>query len=118
MLKTRQLFILLIIPKRNLFCSHNGNVYIKAAEKALEKDLFYYKPAKHAASRKPWYYHSAVVHSTLKKKIKDMFNSAGLDGSSISNRNLRATGVSRMYSKGIREKYKKWSSQHFRCSII
>jgi phosphopantothenoylcysteine synthetase/decarboxylase len=47
-----------------------------------------------------------------------MFDSAGLDGSSISNRNLRATGVSRMYSKGIPEKLIMERSGHLSTSGV
>ena len=76
----------------------------KLPPKAVEKDLFYCKPAKSAVDGKPWYHETAVGHNTLKKKLKDMFLEAGLDSINISNHSLRATGVSRMYNKGIPEK--------------
>lgn len=51
-----------------------------------------------------WYYDSPIGHNLLARKLKTMFESAGLDGENISNHSLRATGVSRMFAQGVPEK--------------
>lgn len=75
----------------------------KLPQKAIEKDLFYCKPAKNF-EKGVWYYDSPIGHNLLARKLKTMFESAGLDGENISNHSLRATGVSRMFAQGVPEK--------------
>ena len=74
---------------------------------ALEKDCFYCRPKRCGSSAVPdgpWYDNQPVGHNVLKKKLKEMFESAGLQAETKSNHSLRATGISRLYSAGVPEK--------------
>lgn len=91
----------------------------KLPVKAFEKDIFYCKPAKNIPDvGKPWYFDTAVGHNTLKKKLKDIYSSAGLDTSAISNHSLRATSVTRLYEKGVPEKMIMERSGHLSTSGV
>ena len=60
------------------------DLYIsKLSPKAVEKDLFFCKPVKSILAGKPWYHDTPVGHNTLKKKLKNLFLSAGLDAENI-----------------------------------
>ena len=81
------------------------DLYIsKLSPKAVEKDLFFCKPVKSILAGKPWYHDTPVGHNTLKKKLKNLFLSAGLDAENISNHSIRATGVTRLYDERVPEK--------------
>ena len=87
----------------------------KLPPKAVGKDLFYCKPAKSAVNGKPWYHVTAVGHNTSKKKLKDMFLEAGLDGINISNHSLRATGVSGIIQQYWKQNIVKRERKHGHC---
>ena len=90
----------------------------KLSKKAVEKDIFYCKPAKSPSLGKPWYYDMPVGHNTLQRKLKDMFIEAGFDSENVSNHSLRATGISRMYSGGVAEKLIMERSGHLSISGV
>ena len=77
---------------------------LKIPDAAKEKDLFYCKPKKTPSEDGAWYYSTPIGHNLLACRLKDMFISAGMDIENIQNHSLRATGISRMYAKGIPEK--------------
>ena len=92
----------------------------KLPESAFEKELFYCRPVpvKHMKDDKPWYYDTPVGHNILKTKLKVMFEAVGLDAGGISNHSLRATGVTRMYDKGVPEKIIMERSGHLSISGV
>ena len=67
---------------------------------------------------KPWYYDTPLGHNTLKKKLKNLFLSAGLDAENISNHSIRATGVTRLYDEGVPEKLIMERSGHLSTSRV
>ena len=71
--------------------------FSKLPQTALEKDFFYWRPKRCLVSgllpEGPWYVY------VFKSKLKEMFKIAGL-----SIHNLRATGISRLYSARVPEK--------------
>ena len=74
---------------------------------ALEKDCFYCRPKRCGSSAVPdgpWYDNQPVGHNVLKMKLKEMFQSAGLQTETKSNHSLRTAGISRLYSAGVIEK--------------
>ena len=74
-------------------------------EDAKQRNLFYCKPkAKFAQEDPSWYYNIPVGHNLLSRRLKDMFMAAGLNSQGINNHGLRASGITRMYAKGIPEK--------------
>ena len=88
----------------------------KLPDKATEREYFHCRPNLPGKGL-PWYYAAPIGHNMLKKKLKDMFVSAGLteDINSISNHSLRATGISWIYENGVPEKAyneAQWSLEH------
>ena len=70
-----------------------------------ERDIFYWKPkTRFEESDEVWYCNSPVGHNILSRKLKDLFIEAGLSFDHVQNHSLRATGINRLYSRGIPEK--------------
>uniref|UniRef100_A0A1X7V1V6 ZMYM2-like/QRICH1 C-terminal domain-containing protein n=1 Tax=Amphimedon queenslandica TaxID=400682 RepID=A0A1X7V1V6_AMPQE len=92
----------------------------KLPESAFEKELFYCRPVpvKHIKDDNPWYYDTPVGNNILKTKFKVMFEAAGQDAGGISNHSLRATGVTRMFDKGVPEKIIMERSGHLSISGV
>ena len=93
----------------------------KLPAKAIQSDYFYCRPLPKLPSEGlPLYYAVPMGHNMLKKKLKDMFVSAGLteDINSISNHSLRATGISWLYENGVLEKLIMERSGHLSMSGI
>lgn len=69
-----------------------------------ERPGFYFKPLANVTPGGPWYSIAPLGHNTLKSMLKNMFKSAGLDMKIITNHNLRAMSITRMYEASIPEK--------------
>ena len=77
----------------------------KLPDAARERDIFYCKPkTRFFESDEVWYCNSPVGHNILSRKLKDLFIEAGLSFDHVQNHSLRATGINRLYSRGIQEK--------------
>lgn len=87
-----------IVYLTELYCS-------KVPESAKAKDLFYCKPkTKYTAADNCWYFDIPIGRNILARKLNEMFEAASLDCDCICNHSLRATGISRLYNKGVPEK--------------
>ena len=72
---TKLLFITLAVPwATGVSCTYLMELYMsKLPPKAVEKDMFYCKPAKSAVNGKPWYHETAVGHNTYIEKETERY---------------------------------------------
>ena len=79
-----------------LGCDITGSP-MRSKSEALARDMFYWRAklcsAETLTAGQPWYEAQTIGYNTLKAKLKEIFQLAGLDMTNKSNHSLRATSI-------------------------